>query len=376
MRVMHVLEATGAGTARHVLELVRGLHERGLEIHLAYSPLRMDRLFSAGLADLRAAGVSLLELPMRRAPHPSDFTNLIRMVSYFRNYPRFNLIHGHSSKGGAVARLLGAISRTKVVYTPHAFVTLSPRLHPAERALYSGAERWLGLCTAALIAVSEGEAREASRLGLPRSRVHVIPNGIPLCPPTLHERTAVREGWALPEEALAVGFVGRFTPQKNPRLLLRAFAELASVNPQARLVMVGDGPLKPELESLAQSLKISHRVMWTGFMEGRRAMAGFDLLALPSDYEGFPYVLLEALNAGLPVVTTAVGGTEMVVEDRQNGLVVPVGDTAAFAHALEALAVDPELRQRFASSSSKRAVEFSQERMVERTLGLYRQLLS
>jgi glycosyltransferase involved in cell wall biosynthesis len=175
---------------------------------------------------------------------------------------------------------------------------------------------------------------------------------------------------------LAVGFVGRFTPQKNPRLLLRAFAELASVNPQARLVMVGDGPLKPELESLAQSLKISHRVMWTGFMEGRRAMAGFDLLALPSDYEGFPYVLLEALNAGLPVVTTAVGGTEMVVEDRQNGLVVPVGDTAAFAHALEALAVDPELRQRFASSSSKRAVEFSQERMVERTLGLYRQLLS
>lgn len=375
MRVMHVLEATGAGTARHVLELVRGLREQGLEIHLAYSPLRMDKLFSTGLADLQAAGVNLFELPMRRAPHPSDFTNLIRMVSYLRDYPRFNLIHGHSSKGGVMARLLGAISRTKVVYTPHAFVTLSPNLHPTERALYSGIERLLSFCTAALIAVSEDEAREAGRLGVPRSRVHVIPNGIPLRPPTPRDRAAVRDRWALPEGALAVGFVGRFASQKNPTLLLRAFAKLTSVNNQARLVMVGDGPLKPELESLARSLKISHRVVWTGFMEGRWAMAGFDLFALPSNYEGFPYVLLEALNAGLPVVTTAVGGTEMVVKDRQNGLVVPVGDVAAFAHALEALAADPELRQRFAGSSSKRAMEFSQDQMVERTLSLYRQLL-
>lgn len=376
MRVIHILEAAGGGTARHVLDLVSGQRERGLEVHLVYSSLRADSLFFAALEGLQAAGVKLFELAMRRAPHPSDVTSLIRLNGYIRSQPRFNLIHGHSSKGGAMARLAGVVTHTKVVYTPHAFITLSPKLHPAERALYGGAERLLGFCTAAVIVVSEEEALEAERLGLPKSRVQVIPNGILLRPPALHERARVRESWALSEEALVIGFVGRFTAQKNPQLILQAFAPIASKNPYAWLVMVGEGPLRPELEELARELKIADRVVWPGFMEGRLAMAGFDIFALSSDYEGFPYVLLEAMSAGLPIVTTAVGGTEMVITDTENGLVVPVGNAKAFSRALETLIADPGTRQGFAMANLKGVEEFSREQMVEKTLTLYRELLS
>ena len=101
-------------------------------------------------------------------------------------------------------------------------------------------------------------------------------------------------------------------------------------------------------------------------------MAGFDLFALPSAYEGFPYVLLEALARGLPIVTTLVGGARAAVRDGRNGVIVPQGRIDALAAALARLSGDPALRQAMSAESRRISLDFTADRMLDRTLAVYR----
>jgi hypothetical protein len=106
MRVLHIVEATSAGVGKHVLGLCEGLAKRGVEVHLIYSPLRMDSLFQTGMERLREAGVKLSSFPMRREPHISDVGALRYLRTYVIRHGPFVLIHAHSSKAGGLARLL------------------------------------------------------------------------------------------------------------------------------------------------------------------------------------------------------------------------------------------------------------------------------
>ena len=375
MRILQILEATGGGTARHVIDLTSRLSKHGVEVHLAYSPLRADSLWVANYSGLVSAGVKLVELPMRRAPHPSDLQNLGFLHRYLLKHGPFDLVHGHSSKGGGLARLLRFLGAPRSVYTPHAFITQSPGITKMERLGYGLLERSLSLLTNALIAVSLHEAQEAIRLGYPQSKVHVIPNGIELkFFSEFEKKDALRWKWGVSRDSVVVGFIGRFSPQKAPSLLLKAFSRVATKYNQAYLVMVGDGPLRRQLQEEAQALSIEDRVIWPGYMPGRQAMHAFDIFALSSNYEGFPYVLLEAMAAGLPVVATRVGGTEMTIAEGENGFVVPVGDVDAFAKGLAKLIGDEVLRKSFGRRSLERVKAFSIENMVKKTLALYHDL--
>lgn len=375
MRVLHILEATGGGAARHVLDLCAGLARRGVEVHLAYSSSRMDRIFQEGLSALSQSGVALLEVPMRRSLHPNDLRALNLIRRYLWSQASIDLIHGHSSKGGGLARLLRLGTKAKVVYTPHTFVTLFTNIKPFERFSYGLAEKSLSLLTEALIAVSENEAREAYRLGFSQRKIHIIPNGISLTFSAGQNSQSLREAWGLPKPAKVVGFVGRFVPEKNLLLLLEAFAKISTKHSDARLVMIGDGPLKPLLLQRCEILGLGERVIWPGFMDGRQAMRAFDIFALSSDYEGFPYVLLEAMAEGLPLVATRVGGTELAIREGENGFVVPIGDIQGFAQSLDLLLSDTALRRRMGENSRIWVQQFTVDKMVEATLALYKELL-
>lgn len=369
MRVLHVLEATGGGTARHVVDLSAGLAQRGVEVHVAYSPLRMDAIWRMGLHKLEQAGVILFPVPMRRAPHPSDASALFALRKYLNKAGPFTLVHGHSSKGGGLARLLRLLGGPPTIYTPNGFITLSPDISAGVQRVYAFVERGLSALTTALIAVSEDEAREAARLGYPAERICIIPNGIDLQAVLQQKREEIRRKWGVDRGDLVVGFVGRFAPQKAPQILLESFAAIAPQHPHARLVMVGSGPLEQDLRRRAEEMGIP--VIWPGFMEGREAMQGFDIFALSSNYEGFPYVLLEAMAAGLPTVSTQVGGTELAITDGENGFLVPVGDIRALSRALHKLLLDGALRHRMGAENQKRVQTFSLDKMVDSTLGLY-----
>ena len=362
-----VVESSSGGTGRHVIDLCRGLAARGCDVHLLFSPGRVDALFLRRLGDLD--GVCCTPLPMRTCIHPSDLLSVWAVRRYVSEFGPFDVVHGHSSKGGALARLAAPGTGAEPFYTLHGLVMMDPGLGRLKRSLYLLIELALSLCTKRIIAVSPEEWREAVRLGLGRRRVVLIPNGVSSS--ELAPRGAARRSIGAADDELVIGFVGRFVSQKAADVLVRAFHSVAAALPQARLAMVGAGPLERPLRDLAGQIGVAARIRWLGERDARALMAGFDIFAMPSCKEGLPYVVLEAMSAGLPVVATNTAGVELLVEPDVNGAVVPCGDHGAFAQELIRIGRDPERIRRYGAASLQRVSRFTVDAMVDKTLDAY-----
>jgi glycosyltransferase involved in cell wall biosynthesis len=367
LRVLEIVESSGGGTGRHVLDLAEGLAAHGCNVHVLYSPRRADRLFLERVA--RLSGVRATPLWMHTGLHPSDLFAVRSIRRYLRKNGPFDVIHGHSSKGGALARLAGFRSGAAIFYTLHGLIMMDPGLAWWKRSFYLAIERTLSAATAAIIAVSPEEARAAVRLGLGQSRVITIPNGVGLLRCT--RRSDARRALGIGDAELLVGFVGRLVTQKAPHVLLQAFAEVAREVPHARLVMVGDGPLRGDMDRFAQALGVGTMVLWLGERDAREVLAALDIFALSSRKEGLPYVVLEAMAVGLPVVATASSGVESLIEQGVNGSIVATDDSLAFARALLEIGRDDARRRAMGKASLRLVQNFSIDSMVDRTLQAY-----
>lgn len=207
-------------------------------------------------------------------------------------------------------------------------------LSPVRRFIYRHALR--------VTANSEGLGRKSEEAD--PFPVQVIPNGV-------NRERYVRHHFPF-RSADRVLFVGRLVEQKNVGVLLDAFRYCSA---WARLDLVGDGPLREELENLAIELGISDRVTFHGWIARERIPEIYGkaaLLGLPSRYEGMSNVLLEAMAAGLPTITTDVEGTRELVEDGVNGIVVPVGDAKALAREMKRLLASGHLRSELGRAAS------------------------
>jgi len=376
MRILLLVESCATGVGRHVLDLSRYLCSRGNAVHLIYSPLRIDQQFQSGLHDVitRYAQFRALSLSVRHWPSIEDASAIRTLRSYVQSKGPFHVLHCHSTKAGFLARVSLLRSWIPIVYTPHAAVTMNPGCNPFLRLLARFGERALATCCDAVIAVSSKEFKHLRQIGISDAKLIAVRNGIGSTPLQLafQNRIADKGG---NHGHLTIGFVGRIVPQKRVDVLLRAYAHL---EPQLRescsLTVVGDGPLVPHLMSLAHALGIGSRVNWLGHLDGQAIMNSFDVFCLPSDFEGFPYVLLEAMAAGLPVVATDVGGVEEMVRHGANGLVVPVGQPKALSQALTTLLRNRSVRMRMGRSALDRVNEFTVEKMGDTTLRLYENL--
>jgi RraA family protein len=376
LRVLLITEAAGGGSGRHVLDLAEGLLERGHDVHLIYAPGRLDRFFSERLEGDRARNVNRSCLAIRRGLHPADFAAVGSIRRYIRDHGPFDVIHGHSAKGGALARLAALGAGTPVFYTLHGYVAMDPGLPWPKRLFYQSLEWVLSQATDRIIAVSPEERRLCLRHGLGQARVALIPNGV--TPMALPPRPVARRALGLADDWLIAGFVGRLVSQKAPEVLIQALAEAAAPSPSAerlRLVLVGSGPLEEELRRLAEGLGVADRIVWLGERSSRDVLPAFDLFVLPSRKEGLPYVVLEAMSAGLPVLATSAAGVEVLVRHGRNGLVVPPGRPDRLAAGLVELVSDlPRLRD-LGHNARRRAAQFSVAEMVDRTIAEYRSCL-
>ena len=221
----------------------------------------------------------------------------------------------------------------------------------------------------AVIVVSSREREHAISIGIPESVLHLVHNGVERARRPARSCTRAELGVGRAERV--IGFVGRLSAQKAVENLLEAFAVLLAKRNGVRLAIVGEGPEEAALKRLADELGISPRVSWLGAVDGIAALPLLDVFALPSRYEGFPYVLLEALARGLPIVTTDVGGAREVVEEGVNGFIVAREAPEALARALIRLLDDDALRRRMSVAASLRADRFTLDRMVEQTLRVY-----
>jgi len=378
LRVLLAMECTIGGTRRHLRDLAQGLRAKGVEVDLAVAAER-EPGFRADLAELARAGCGVHELPMRRAISPRldarHFGELTRLLRELRP----DVVHTHSSKAGVLGRLASLRAGVGArVHTPHTFAFLFREMFgPAKRILFRSIERGLAARTDALIAVSPGEAKSFATSGVvPASKVRVVPNGID---PTPFEgaQSADLESFGLDAARPCAVVVGLLNAAKGHDLALRALAE-GGAPEELQLLVVGDGEDRPELEALVARLGLGERVRFAGFRDDVPALlAAGDCLLLPSRWEGMPYVVLEAMAAGRPVVATPVDGARDLVVDGGTGILAEAIDAGGIGAALARLfALEHGEREALGAAGRERVrADYDLANMVEGTLAVYHEVL-
>jgi glycosyltransferase involved in cell wall biosynthesis len=366
-----VLEALRGGTSRHLVDLVR--HTDGTVHHVAVPPPPpAGRDWAGGapydaasLERLAQAGAVLHSLAMDRRPAaPVNAAAVARLVRLVRHV-RPDVVHGHSSVGGALARLAGAVVDVEVAYTPNGV---------ASGAAYLRLERLLGMLTWRWVAVSPSEAAQARDLGLVEpGRIVTIPNGVDPDPPPASSDLRARLG--LPPATPLVGTVARLVAQKAPVDFVRMAATAGRRRPDAHFLLIGAGPLTSQVEEEARRSGLGPRWHRLDHVEHAESLLGqLDVFVLVSRFEGAPYTPLEAMRAGVPVVLTDVVGSRDCVEAGHSGLVCQMGDVAGLAEAVSGLLADPRRRRELGQAGRQRVRErFDVADMGRRLEAMYRQ---
>jgi glycosyltransferase involved in cell wall biosynthesis len=322
---------------------------------------------------LRAEGIRVVEIPtLRRLPAPAaDLAALMILVGLMRR-ERFAVVHCHSTKAGLLGRLAGRLARVPViVFTVHGW-PFAQGESAIVRIAATWAERLAARAASAVVCVAEHARDEARRMRIARpGQLHVIYNGID--PSRWRVDRPAPEAGAEARPCTVVT-VHRLAGQKDPFTLLEAWRR---IDPRHRLEMIGDGPLRPQVEARIARHALGGRVTLLGArpdIEARLRRA--DIFTLSSRWEGLPFVIIEAMMSGLPVVASRVGGVAELVDHGVTGLLVPPGDPEELAAALEGLLRDPLRRHAMGEAGQRRAFErFTEAEMVDRTAGLYARLL-
>jgi glycosyltransferase involved in cell wall biosynthesis len=373
-RVVLVCEATGGGVGKHVLDVAERLPRQGFDVLLAHADGRAEDDFLARVSRSAEHGYQVARVNVDRAPGPRDALGAWQLHRAVRAFGGADVLHGHSAKGGALARLARWGCARRVFYTPHAFYAQAPSLSPASRRFYAIAEYGLSLATDRVIATSNEEAKLAHSLGIPERKVTVVENGIDVRSDRelAQARARMRGTLGVSDDDVLVGFVGRLVPKKSPELAIDVFRRVADRYPQARFVLAGDGPDAPAVARVLDAAGDSSRVRWLRRASGRDLMPAMDVLLVTSHYEGFPYVMLEALDAGCAIVTTAVGGATDCVLDGRNGAIVARREAPVLADAVSLFVDHPDRRAEARALSRAHARRFDIARMLDRLVSLYR----
>jgi glycosyltransferase involved in cell wall biosynthesis len=359
---------------RYVLDVVSWAP--GVEHHVALPQHEGVAGRSGAVADtraagrLRAAGAALHIVDMRRNPlHPTNAA-AVRAVAQVISEVRPEVVHGHSSVGGAVARLAAHANGLPCVYTPNGLMTSVPAVV---------FERGFGRLTARFVAVSptEGERVVALKL-VPESRVAVIPNGIQILPAPApgDDWDDVRGRLGLGPATPLVATVARLAVQKAPEQFVRACTAVARRRPGVHFLLVGLGPQQRRVDRAVAASGLAGRFHQIRHVPDAGAlMAQFDVFVLLSRYEGGPYVPLEAMRAGVPVVLSDVVGNHDTVDQGVTGFLVPFAEADAAASAVVRLLDDIVLRTAVVASATARlARDFDVRLMGQRLAALYAEL--
>jgi glycosyltransferase involved in cell wall biosynthesis len=362
-RVLLCHQPTDGGVGRHIRDLACGLAERGWEVVLC-SPDAPRELEPA---------VHHVRLDLRRAISPRADVAVVATLAAIVRDLRPDIVHAHSSKAGAVARLARALQpRTPVVYTPHGYAFAGHFSRRGERAAYRGVERLLAPLASGIVCVCEAEARLARSVG-GGDRVRVIHNGIEPAPPGPPD-TRVAE---LAGRGPVIGALTMLRPGKGLETLIDATPSILARHPDAQVAIVGDGQELELLRGRARLRGVSHAVHFLGPCERPlEALRAMDLFVHPSWAESFPYVLLEAMALGKPIVASDIGGVGEAIEDGIGGLLVPARDERRLAQALRDLLDDRGRAARMGELALARVgTEFTRARMIDRLTSLYDELV-
>lgn len=362
LRVLHInTEPTWRGGEVQTLMLARGLAAFG------HASIVAARKASPLDDEARKAGLTVVPLPMNGEFDPVSILGLASAV----REEKIDLLHYHTSHAVTLGTSATVIAgRRAAVLTRR--VSFSLRRNPLARFKYA-------YRVDHLIAVSDSVRWVMIAEGVAPERVSVVHSGIDLTRyPAARDRQRLARELAIPEDAFVVGCVGHLAAHKGHAVLLDAVARIASQVPQLRVLIVGDGELRGQLEAQAAREPLAGRVTFAGFRaDVPELMACCDLYVLASvSGEGSPGVIKEAMASRVPVIATGLDGVREIVTEGREALIVPAGDPVRLGDAILRVAGDPGLRASLAESGMARVKDFSAETMVARTQEVYQQVLA
>ncbi|MBI4274026.1 MAG: glycosyltransferase family 4 protein [Rhizobiales bacterium] len=367
MKILHVFRAPLGGLFRHVVDLVRGQSAQGHHVGLVADSrtggTRADEALDAIIPILKL-GIS--RLPMRRHIGPSDIAAIVHVSRRIAGLDP-DIVHGHGAKGAAYARLAAPGHRAIRAYTPHGGSLL---YRPGTLA-----SRFYVMLESVLMPRTDLFLFESSyswdiyraKVGAPRGLVRIVRNGI--------DAVEFKEILPAPDAADIV-FIGELRPVKGIDTLLDALALLRRAGQELSCIIVGGGPSRKQLEAHADELGLRNAVKFLGPMPARDAFALGRLMVVPSRAESLPYIVLEAIAAGIPLISTNVGGIPEIFGPLSDTLIDP-DDSAALTRAIEAARADPDAKRRLTATLRERVRdEFSVDDMVNKVIEAYRDTLA
>ena len=346
------------GGQNQVLLTLRGLRARGQGVELI--------ALGGGAIEERASseGFRVHAIPPRNVRWGGS--RLLRKILRERH---FDVVHAHdphalTAAWFARAHHCAALIAHRRVANPLSRGTIGLARYRAARRIF---------------AVSRFVADSITNSGIAPEKVEVVFEGVELpVPISAGERERIRQGLGIASKEILLGCVGYLLAEKGQEVLVRAMPAILREFPACRLILAGDGPCRTALESLAKELGVIGAVLFPGFIEKiANVYRALDIFLFPSLAEPLGTSMLAAMSYGLPVVGVASGGVPEMVTPQQNGLLVSLPDSAAFASATIQLLRAPDAAARFgAAARDTIAAHFTADRMVETTIEKYRQILS
>ena len=377
-RKLKILQVSGgAGFGGHtyvLLELTRRLLNEGCEVVVNTS----DSATIRELEKLNVRTIAIQEMQRKINPY-RDLVSLIRLVIVMRR-ERFDIVHTHTSKGGFLGRIAAKMVGVPVIiHHVHGFPYEGPEWGVFMRVVLWTAERFASLFQDQLIFVSEEDKKIAEKKGIVRRgrRVVVITNGVDF------RRLQRSIDWESQgrlernEREPMAGFFARLTEQKAPHLFLKAAGIVHHRLPSVKFLVVGDGPLRAEMEALCAEMHLQNVVEFLGFRRDVPELLNIvDVFVMPSLWEGLPIGLLEAMAMAKAVVATNVRGIREIIEHGKTGFLVPPNDPESLAQAVFDLLGNRERARRMGLAAQDLVMNrFNIERTLDEFVSVYRDLI-
>lgn len=363
MKLVHlVAPAAVGGLERVLLSLAAGQRARGLDVCVA-TLLAEGQTPPPLLDQLRDAGVSVAPILTKGR----DYLGQIRQVRAVCQTHGALVLHTHGYLADLVGLMAARQNGPALVTTVHGFTANSRRTR-----VYEWIDRRAFRRFDAVVAVSRKLSDDLARAGVPQSRIRTIVNAWSATT-SFESASAARAMLQVPPGVFTIGWIGRITVEKGLDVMVDALGLLRDLD--VRLAVVGDGADRTQVSQRAAAAGVNDRIKWLGTMpNAARLLQGMDALVISSRTEGTPMTLLEAMEAGTPVVATAVGGIPDVISPR-HGLVVPPENPEALAAAIRSVHDDPSAAVGRAQAARQRLIsEFALDPWLDQYEQLYRSL--
>jgi len=351
------------GITQYVSSLAKGLKEHSHQVFIASSGGQM-------VGELAKQGIQHIDIPIRTKSEisPKVILGALKLKSKLKRH-EIQIIHANSRVTQVLAYYLSKFTGVPFVSTCHGFF----KLRFSRRVFPCWGKR--------VIAISEQVRRHlVDDFRIPERDLVLIHNGLDLT--RYREPDSGNKGIRKKEFGLGdgpvIGIIARLSPVKGHKFLVLAFKEVLKNNPNVQLLIVGDGPLRDELITLAKNLGIEKNVFFKpSCLDTVQYLSVMDIFVMPSIREGLGLAIIEAQAMGLPVVASCIGGINTLIEDGRSGLLVQPADYRAIGEAIILLLKDKDLSGRLAKNAKERVKEnFSLELMVKKTEELYNSVLN